>query len=569
MHGAKDLSAMNFQPFNQPAPQLGNQYDDDRVLRSYLKRVLPPDVLAQAEPALREMGELAGGRLYQMQLADRLNEPLLTHWDAWGNRIDHITVTPLWQQAERIAAEFGVVAAAYEGTHGRYDRVYQFALTYLFHPSTDVYTCPLAMTDGAARTLLLSGNQELIDRAVPHLTSRDPASFWTSGQWMTEFTGGSDVGLSETVAVLDDEETWRLHGRKWFTSAAAGQMTLTLARPEGNPAGGKGLALFYLETCDNAGRLQNMEILRLKDKLGTRKVPTAEIMLHGAPAIPVMGLRHGVRNIVPMLHLTRTWNAVSATAVMRRGLALARDYARRRVAFGTPLAQKPLHVDTLAMLQAEFEAAFHLTFYGVALIGKDEAGDIGEDEAALLRMLTSINKLVTGKQGVAISSEVLEAHGGAGYVEDTGLPLLLRDAQVLPIWEGTTNVLSLDVLRALQDGDPLAALVKKVQACAQSAQDERLVTAVGTAERALAHAQQWLQAALPQGQPALEAGARRFALTLGRALALALLVEHAQWSLTMEGDGRARAAACRFAQTPVDLIINDMADDLYALANDV
>ncbi len=561
---------MKFKPFNQPAPSLGNQYDDDRVLRTYLRRLLPADVLAEIEPALREMGDLAGNKLYHMQLADRLNEPVLTNWDAWGNRIDHIEVTPLWKEAERLAAEFGVVAAAYEGNYGRYDRIHQFALTYLFHPSTDVYTCPLAMTDGAARTLLRSGNQELIERAVPHLTSRDPAHFWTSGQWMTEATGGSDVGTSETTAVLDDEETWRLHGRKWFTSAATGQMTLTLARPEGNPPGGKGLALFYLETRDETGQLLNMEILRLKDKLGTRKVPTAEIMLHGAAAYPVLGLKNGVRNIVPMLHLTRTWNAVSAAAYMRRGLALARDYARKRQAFGSLLLAKPLHIDTLARLQAEFEAAFHLTFLGVELIGKDEAGEISDDEAALLRMLTSINKLVTGRQGVAVTSEILEAHGGAGYVEDTGLPLLLRDAQVLPIWEGTTNVLALDTLRALRDGDPLAVLTGKVQQIAQAVSDERLATAVKKSENALDHARVWLGQAMQQGQPALEAGARRFAMTLGRALQLALLVEQAQWSLDIEGDGRGRAAACLFAQTPIDLIIDDeISADIFSLANEL
>ncbi len=559
---------MNRQPFNQPPPTLGNQYDEDRVLRSYLRRVLPPEAMVGIEPALRELGDLAGVQLYQMQLADRLNEPVLTQWDAWGNRIDHIEVTPLWKEAEKLAAQFGIVAAAYEGQYGRYDRLYQFALTYLFHPSTDVYTCPLAMTDGAARTLLRSGNQELIDRAIPHLTSRDPAQFWTSGQWMTESTGGSDVGLSETVAVLDEQETWRLHGRKWFTSAATGQMTLTLARPEGNPPGGKGLALFYLETRDGDGRLQNMEILRLKDKLGTRKVPTAEIMLHGATAVPVYALTDGVRHIVPMLHLTRTWNAVSAIAFMRRGLALARDYARKRVAFGGPLAQKPLHVDTLARLQAEFEAAFHLTFYGVELIGKDEAGEISDEEAALLRMLTSINKLVTGRQGVAVTSEILEAHGGAGYVEDTGLPLLLRDAQVLPIWEGTTNVLALDTLRALRDGAALPALMQKVAACATAVRDERLVTAVTVAQHALSHATGWLAQTAKSDPALLEAGARRFALTVGRALALALLAEHAQWSLDVEGDGRAATAAQLFAQSGVDVVLDTAVMDMASLVTE-
>ncbi len=555
--------------FNQAPPVLGNQFEADRVLRSYLRRVLPPEILAQIEPSLREMGRLAGGELYQMQLADRLNEPVLTQWDPWGNRIDQIELSPLWQRAEKVAAEHGVVAAAYEGKHGRFDRIFQFALAYLFHPSTDVYTCPLAMTDGAARTLLSSGNQTLMDRAVPHLISRDPAQFWTSGQWMTESTGGSDVGLSETVARLNENEEWLLYGRKWFTSAATSQMTLTLARPEGNPPGGKGLALFYLETQAEDGRLQNIEILRLKDKLGTRKVPTAELMLQGATAVPVMGLNNGVRNIVPMLHLTRTWNSVSAASFMRRGMALTRSYAQKRVAFGAPLAQKPLHLDTLAWMQAETEAAFHLTFFLVELIGKDEAGDISEEGAHLLRLLTSLAKLTTGKQAVTVTSEVLEAFGGAGYVEDTGLPVLLRDSQVLPIWEGTTNVLSLDALRALgSHGEPLLALAQEVERCAKAAKDGRLKAAGDVADTAVAQAMNWLQNNLAD-RSTLEAGARRFALTLGRALALAKLVEQAQWSLDVEQDGRARAAACRFAQTPINQIVTIDPADAASLADDL
>jgi acyl-CoA dehydrogenase len=575
------------EPFNQPPPALGNQYEDDRVLRSYLRRVLPEDVQCAVEPSLVELGRLAGGELYALQLADRLNEPTLTQWDAWGQRIDRIEVTPLWRRAERLTAEFGIVAAAYEPAYGRFARPYQFALAYLFHPSTDVYTCPLAMTDGAARTLLRSGNRALIERAVPHLTSRDPAQFWTSGQWMTESTGGSDVGRSETVARRDEQGGWRLYGRKWFTSATTAQMALTLARPEGNAPGGQGLALFYVEMRDEQGRLRAMRVNRLKDKLGTRKVPTAELSLEGAPAQLVLGETGGIRIIVPMLHLTRTWNSVTAVAFMRRGLALARDYARKRVAFGAPLARQPLHADTLAGLQAEMEGAFHLSFALVELIGADEAGVIGESERELLRLLTSIAKLTTGRQAVAVASEVLEAFGGAGYVEDTGLPMLLRDSQVLPIWEGTTNVLALDTLRALGSGDQrpttndegstprsasiprgLAALHERAGAAVRSARDARLAEAGGVALAALDNATGWLRAAYNHGQAALERGARRFALTLGRALELALLVEHAQWSLDHERDGRARAAALRFARSGVDLIIDGDDEDLFALAND-
>ena len=558
---------MKIAPFNQPPPALGNQFDDDRVLRSYLRRVLPPDVQREMTQRFRELGGLAGGELYQLQLADRRYEPVLTQWDAWGNRIDLIEVSPLWRRAERLAAEFGVVATAYERRYGRFDRVVQFALAYLFHPSTDVYSCPLAMTDGAARTLLKSGNRGLIGEAVPRLTSRDPDRFWTSGQWMTESTGGSDVGLSETVARQDENSQWRLFGRKWFTSAAASQIALTLARPEGNPAGGKGLALFYMKTRDENGRLQQIEILRLKDKLGTRKVPTAEMMLRGTPAIPVMGLTHGVRNIVPMLQLTRTWNSVTAAAFMRRGLALARSYARQRAAFGARLSEKPLHADTLAWLQAEAEAAFHLTFYLVELIGKEENGEIGEYETVLMRLLTSLAKLTTGRQAVTVAEEVLEAHGGAGYVEDTGLPLLLRDSQVLPIWEGTTNILSLDALRTIAENPKTRGpLLRLVHLNVESVQDERLRRAGRVAEVAVAHVLEWLQN--DPAPVALEAGARRLALTLGRALGLAKLVNHAQWALDEENDIRPRAAACRFARTPVDLIGDFDPSDAEVLVQD-
>src|SRR5918993_828350 len=168
--------------FQQTPPKLGNQYDDDRVLRSYLARVLPTEMLREIELSLSEMGRLSGGDLYQLQLEDRLNEPRLVQWDAWGNRVDRIELTPLWCRAERIAAEHGVVATAYEQKHGPLSRVHQCALAYLFTPSTDIYSCPLAMTDGAARTLIASGNQELIQRAVPHLITRDPKEFWKIGR---------------------------------------------------------------------------------------------------------------------------------------------------------------------------------------------------------------------------------------------------------------------------------------------------------------------------------------------------------------------------------------------------
>ena len=538
--------------FRQAPPNLGNQYDSDSLLREYLERTLPAALLQRLEPEYRELGELSGGDLFQLSYRDLDSEPVHKVWDPWGNRIDQVDVTEVWKRAQVICAEHGLVAAGYDSELGPHARTHQHVLNYLVQASLDTYNCPLAMTDGAARTLLDSGNQALIDHALPRLLSRDPARMWTSGQWMTERIGGSDVGQTETVARRDGDG-WRLHGTKWFTSATTADMALTLARPEGNPPGGRGLAMFYLELRDERGRLQNLQINRLKDKFGTRKLPTAELTLDGVAAVPVAGLENGVRNITPMLNITRTWNAVGAILGMQRAVALTRDYARKREAFGDLLIDKPLHVDTMAEMIAETQGAFLLAFRVVELLGRIESGEASDTEQLLSRLLTPIGKLTTGKQAVTVASEALEAFGGAGYVNDTGLPRLLADAQVLPIWEGTTNVLSLDTLRALKQEGVWEAFADEIRARLGAAKDARLGAAVERGQAAIQHAGRWMQASLER-RPELEAGARRFAMTLGRTTELALLVDHAQWCLDRGKGERALAAARRFSRSRIDVI---------------
>ena len=545
--------------FFQTPPQLGNQYRQDAFITEYVGRLFPANLLPHLEDEYSDLGELSGGECYRAQIEDLRHEPVHVRWDPWGNRIDRIDVTPLWQRARVLAAERGLVAAAYEGTYGACSRVHQFLLNYLIAPSLDVYSCPLAMTDGAARTLLESGNQALIDRAVSRLISRDPELMWTSGQWMTERTGGSDVGQSETVA-RRSEDQWRLFGTKWFTSATTAQMALTLARPEGNRPGGRGLALFYVELRDENGRMRNILINRLKDKLGTRKVPTAELALDGAPATLVTEAQNGVRSITPMLNVTRVWNAVMAAAGMRRAVALAKDYASRRRAFGTPLSDKPLHLDTLAGMQAEAEGAALLALRVAELLGRREAGEADENENLVARVMTPIAKLTTGKQAVAIASEALECFGGAGYVEDTGFPRLLADAQVLPIWEGTTNVLSLDTLRALAKEGTFEALRGEIVGKLEATSAPELKRPVSAVQRGLEHAGQWLARAMGE-RALLEGGARRFSMTMGRCTELALLAHHAQWCLDNGRGQRAAAAARRFACHGVDLINEQTLDD--------
>ncbi len=446
--------------FLQDPPRLTNTFDADRVLRGRLRTLLPHDLHARLTPEWRALGEAAAGPLLALGRQAEAERPVHVPYDAWGRRIDEIRVSAAWTALHREAARWGLMAVPYEGGYGAWARVHQFALLALYGPSSAIYTCPLAMTDGAVRVLQQHDPQGLGARAVPHLTSRDPEQLWTSGQWMTERTGGSDVGGTETVARRGEDGQWRLWGTKWFTSATTSELTLLLARLEDGPPGSGGLALFYLELRRPDGTLNGIRIHRLKDKLGTKALPTAELSLEGALAIPVGDAVGGVKKITPLLNTTRLHNAINACGLMARTTQLARDYAGRRRAFGRLLAEHPLHRETLAGLQLEYAAALLLTLDGARLLGRLEANEADGVERAALRLLTPLAKLFTAKQAVAVASEGLEAFGGAGYVEDTGLPVLLRDAQVLPIWEGTTNVLSLDTLRAAVREDALAGFAE-------------------------------------------------------------------------------------------------------------
>jgi len=556
--------------FIQSPPELDNEYRDDWLLRAWLASALPAAVLEAQSEILDELGHRSAREWYRLQQADRLNEPKLAQWSPWGERVDRIELTPLWIKAKAWAAEYGLVATGYEKTLGEYARTIQFARAWLFIPSTDFYGCPLAMSDGAARILTDADNSELADRALPHLLARDGETFWTSGQWMTETIGGSDVSVTETTAVQDADDQWRLTGRKWFTSAATSEMALTLARPQresgrGYSDGSRGLALFYVEPHDAEGRLRNIEILRLKDKLGTRKLPTAELWLDGAPATPVGGLDRGVAAIAPMLNLTRTWNAVTACSLMRRGIALATRYAQKRYAFGKRLIDQPLHRQTLASMQADYAAAACATLAMVRELGRVEHGH-AEASAALLRILTPMIKLGTARDAVACASETLECFGGAGYIEDTGLPQLLRDAQVLSIWEGTTNVLSLDLLRALA-ASGIQPWLETMRTRIAVLGDDRTGELHAIASEALARVPAWLD----QSEAVLEANARTIAMNLYRITALVELSGLAHRSLTSRDgqcDRKPLTAALLYARTRFSLDRIDIHGTGRSLAGD-
>src|SRR6266446_2525006 len=282
--------------FFQDPPRLGNQYDDDPLLRAFLGWRLPPKMLAEIEPGLRRLGHRAATDILALGEAAEASPPRHVPYDAWGRRVDRIETSNAWYELDHISATEGIVATAYERTHGAHSRIDQFARLYLFAPSSALYSCPLAMTDGAARFLEIHGD-ETTRSVFAHLTSRDPNEFWTSGQWMTERTGGSDVGTTSTIAKCEKGDTYSLSGSKWFTSATTSQVAMTLARIEGAAAGSHGLSVFLIKLRDNDGNLRNIRIDRLKDKLGTRALPTAELTLDGTPAQLVGGAGDGVRKI--------------------------------------------------------------------------------------------------------------------------------------------------------------------------------------------------------------------------------------------------------------------------------
>jgi acyl-CoA dehydrogenase len=538
--------------FRQCPPQLGNTYEADRALREQLQRLLPAAVLGEVLGELREMGASAAGALDELGARVEAEPPRLVAYDAWGNRADRVEVSPAWLELHARQARAGLCALPYESRHGEHDRIVQHALYHLYAPSCNVYTCPIAMTDGAARVLCDHASDEMRERVLPRLLAREPERAWTSGQWMTEQAGGSDVANSETVARTLHDGDWRLWGEKWFASSITSQCALTLARPEGAPTGSAGLALFLVELQGTEGTSQlgrTVLVNRLKDKLGTRAVPTAELTLQGARATPVGKLGFGLRKMATMLNVCRLHNAMSAAAVMARVVQLAVSYAGVREAFGRRLIDLPLHRQTLAELAVEAEAALALTLRASELTGRVEHAIASEREELALRALIPVVKLLSAKDAVACVSEGIECFGGAGYVEDTGLPLLLRNAQILPIWEGTTNVLSLDLLPAAQRDECLEALLEDLAGRLVGARSiSELSEPLALVQRDRAVLVERAEAWPHSDADAVQVEMRAYAMRLGRCYSASLLIEHAAHRIKRHGDSRAAIVAHRYAR---------------------
>jgi len=551
----------------QTMPDLPDVYADDAVLRSWLSRLLGADGLALADGPLKALAAEVMGPLRAAHRDAESHPPVLHQYDGWGARVDRVEVSAGWERLRVAAAEHALVALPYlpeaRERWGAGARVVQHALLHLYGPESATFTCPVAMADGAAALLSRSDVDAAVrDAWLPRLIATDPAVAITSGQWMTESQGGSDVGRATTAAFPAADGSWRVQGEKWFCSAIDSAMAVALARPNGEGTGSRTLAPFLIPryaadsplaqpSAPGNSSAPGIYLHRLKDKLGTRAVPTAEVSLQDAYAIPV-GDPHsgGLIRMMTLVVITRLHNAAAAAAGMRRGLAYARAYADARSVASGRLAENPLHRSTLAMLAVDAQAAFALAAHAFALLGRIEVDGDRAAEAEL-RLVAPLAKLTTGRLAVASASEYLECFGGAGYVEDTGIPRLLRDAQVLPIWEGTTNVLSLDVVRALNRSPGLGdAFLGKLDAAIQQSTDLLIGGAMdGLRAARFALTDALAAAAADPTDQRVVAGARNMSLTMGYALALALLVEHAAATgdeatkVAAELWGRARLAA--------------------------
>jgi len=525
--------------FLQPGPVLGNPFAADPLLQAFLRWRLPAELQETLAPGLLAFGQRVLDEVQGLGLEAEANPPRHVPFDAWGARIDRIETSGAWKRLQDIAAQEGLVSIAYERKAGSFSRLHQFSRLYMFHPDAAWFTSPLAMTDGAARALELHADDALKDRALSHLLARKPSEFWTSGQWMTERAGGSDVSRTMTTARKQGSQ-YLLSGTKGFTSATTSPMALTLARIEGSAHGSAGLSLFYVELFDDAGRLRDIRINRLKDKLGSRALPTAELILDGTPARLVGDKGHGVRKMSALFNLTRLHNSVYAVSFMRRALALAKDYAARRQASGRNLIDLPAHAETLAAMQVEWEGCFHLTFHLTLLLGREEMGESAEGESALLRLLTPVAKLFTAKRAVRMVSEAMEAFGGAGYVEDTGIPVLMRDTLVLPIWEGTTNVLALDVLRAMEKEGAFEPFAEDVSQRLRKVKGDALAESVRRVRKALETLQDGRKRMDSADPEYAEAMARPFAFGLARTYIGSLLLEFASWMASEGAPGGGR-----------------------------
>jgi putative acyl-CoA dehydrogenase len=424
---------------NQPPPfEDVNFFDADLALQEGLER----EGAGWAVDRVRDCGAVAGSAEAQEhgRRAERNAPRLITH-DRYGHRVDRVDYDPSWHWLLRGAVERAIHALPWReprpGAH-----VARAALELLWTQANAGVMCPVSMTYSAIPALRV--DPELAAEWEPRLTLPDYERGALCGMAMTEKQGGSDVRAGTTRAHPGGDGYYELTGHKWFCSHPMGAVFLVLAQAPG------GLSCFVVE------RGPGFELQRLKDKLGTRSLASSEVEFRGAPARLLGEEGRGVATIIEMVTHTRLDCIVGSATSMRRGVAEAVHHARHRSAFGARLAEQPLMVNVLADLAIESEAAT------AAALRLARAYD--EDDKPLRRFGTAVMKYWICKRATAHAAEALECLGGNGYVEESPLPQLLRDAPLNGIWEGSGNVISLDVLRALaREPDGLPAFLAECE----------------------------------------------------------------------------------------------------------
>jgi alkylation response protein AidB-like acyl-CoA dehydrogenase len=449
------------QPAARPAPVAQDAMPVTRGMNFFLadagfqrlcESAMGAETYARARPHLVAMGEVAGGELDVLAHAADKNPPVLRAWDERGQRVDEVVFHPSYGRMEALAfGRFGLAALSHRpgvlGWPGPVPHVVKYALTYLFGQSEFGLLCPVNMTDSGARMLRHYGSAELQARYLPGLTATDMGALRQGTQWMTEKTGGSDVGAATTVARRGADGLWRLWGDKWFCSNANAAMAFTLARPEGAPEGTRGLAMFLVPKVLPDGRRNDLTLNRLKDKFGSRSMASAEVTYAGAVAYPVGDLGRGFKQMMEMVNVSRLSNALRSAALIRRAVLEALTHARARVAFGRTLAELPLLRAQLLQLVVDSEAAAAVVLHGAATLDRWDAG--AADARALFRITTPLAKYWITQHAREVTAEAMNVRGGNGYIEEWVNARLVRDSYLGAIWEGASNVVALDVQRAI------------------------------------------------------------------------------------------------------------------------
>ncbi|KGX84222.1 acyl-CoA dehydrogenase family protein [Pontibacillus marinus] len=432
-----------------------NFFKEDPNLSFILKQYLDDDFYKWAEKELDEYGEVCANEVDERAVhTDREGQPKLIKYDKMGNDISHVWLNEGYKETVKDTYGRGIVGYVHKeipelGRKGNY--MYSYAQGYLLSQSEPGFYCPVTLTMATAYLLDHYGSKELKDKYLPHVLSTGDVELYEGATFLTERQGGSDVGANETTAISHGDH-YRLYGEKYFASnAGACGVATVLARREDAPEGTKGLSLFLVPWRNKDDSLNGIQIRRLKDKLGVRAVPSAEVVFDGAEAYMIGEPEQGIYYMMEALNLSRVCNAIASIGIMQRGYLEARNYAYERKAFGNTLKDYPMVRDTLVRLRAKQEVETSAVFSLISLFDRvmtdREASSVRE--IALNRLLIALLKKETAEQAIHFSHESIEMHGGNGFIEDFVTPRLLRDAQVLTVWEGTANILGLEVLRLM------------------------------------------------------------------------------------------------------------------------